>query len=387
MCGIVGLVTKTKYGFSKEQQKVFYQLLYADALRGVDATGVITAHNNGDFGIMKEASEAVKFLDSFVDSDLDKDLFKNGFAVVGHNRASTVGEDVDANAHPFVEDGTFAMVHNGTLYNHKKLHDTVVDSHALAITIKRAFDDDDYKKSLETALQDVYGAYACVWYDQKRDQIGMVRNKERPLFIAQTSNSVLFGSEAGLLSWIAGRCGVKIDKVESVPVDTLITIQNNNGGVVVHTPLTLTAPTTHKTGTGHGKEKTSNGNSPFRSFVQKAVSGDTGSSKVLSKSAFKRWKKSAVGELIRFVRDDYKDNIEGKSKETRYLWGYNKHLDFKHEIRCTVDISDFGYNSVEFDYEDNWEGFIEDAHYQTETGKVIIFLELPMPTTIADNKQ
>src|ERR1700752_137462 len=139
MCGIVGFISKWKAtGFSAKQQKMFYQLLHADMLRGWEATGVITVAKNGDFGIMKEASDASVFNGSFIDSDLDKDMYKEGVAVIGHNRAKTIGENKDENAHPFVVDDTFAMVHNGTLRNHKDMHDTEVDSEALAKTFKAA---------------------------------------------------------------------------------------------------------------------------------------------------------------------------------------------------------------------------------------------------------
>lgn len=379
MCGLVGIITKSKYGFQKLEQRMFYQMLYADALRGVDATGVITVSNNGDFGTMKEASNANSFLDGYVDSDLDKDLFKNGFAVVGHNRSSTVGADVDENAHPFVEDGTFALVHNGTLYNHKALADTAVDSHALAITIKNAFDAEDYKTALEDALKKVYGAYACIWFDQKREQIGIVRNKDRPLFIAETAKNILISSESGLANWISGRNGEKVTKIASVPEDTLITFALDGGGVAVHTPLTLKSPTPSWVGNhkhqhgGHrtaSTEESKDKESPFRSFVHKK----SNQLPCISKNGFKKYKKQSVGDFLKFKREDYAKSPN--STTTYNMWGKGNDITFKHVVRCVIDREDYNINELELDFLDDWEGFIQDCHYAKD-GTVTIFLELP----------
>ena len=38
MCGIVGVIAANAYGLTHNEQKLFEQLLYVDALRGDDAT-------------------------------------------------------------------------------------------------------------------------------------------------------------------------------------------------------------------------------------------------------------------------------------------------------------------------------------------------------------
>src|SRR5215469_16745148 len=184
-------------------------------------------------------------------------MSKEGVAIIGHNRAKTIGDNLAENAHPFVEDKTFAMVHNGTLHNHKQIGDTDVDSHALAIVLKKAMDEEDWKKGLEEALSKVKGAYACVWYDQKRDQVCMVRNAERPLFLVKAGSNTLFGSEVGLLTWIATRNNEKVDDIINTKVHTFYTFDmKKTGGDFSETNLTLKSP---KTGFDNGTSKHNNG--------------------------------------------------------------------------------------------------------------------------------
>ena len=244
--------------------------------------------------------------------------------------------------------------------------------------------------ALETALKAVHGAYACVWFDQKRKQVGMVRNKERPLCYVETEKAVLFGSELGMLHWIASRNGEKVTKSEIVPEGTLITFAMDGGGVAVHTPLTLKKP--QSTAVIGGSTVTtieqggSSKNSPFQSFVRKVTATDKGV-KVLSKSGFKRLKRDSIGDSIDFIRDDYKPVLTAGAEPTKeytatsyHMWGKCPSLDFKHVIRCTIDADEYGMTEKELDFVDNWDGFVQDLHYGKD-GTVTIFLELVSITT------
>ena len=55
MCGLVGMALKTLGGASNIDLAIFNDLLYMDALRGFDATGVASFHNNGEMNALKEA--------------------------------------------------------------------------------------------------------------------------------------------------------------------------------------------------------------------------------------------------------------------------------------------------------------------------------------------
>jgi len=54
MCGLVGMIVKGNSGLIKQHEDTFYQLLYADALRGEDSTGVIGVEKDTTFHIAKE---------------------------------------------------------------------------------------------------------------------------------------------------------------------------------------------------------------------------------------------------------------------------------------------------------------------------------------------
>jgi glucosamine 6-phosphate synthetase-like amidotransferase/phosphosugar isomerase protein len=86
MCGIVGFVSKKTNGPSKKEEDSFYEMLYTDALRGWDSTGVVAVENTTTFHIAKEACEATFFNDQFRISSAGKDFWARGKAIIGHNR-------------------------------------------------------------------------------------------------------------------------------------------------------------------------------------------------------------------------------------------------------------------------------------------------------------
>ena len=88
----------------------------------------------------------------FEKSDMGKRVISKGKALIGHNRKATVGSVNNATAHPFVVGDSFAMVHNGTLRNHKALADTVVDSEALAIHLSKVLVEDFDKLKFEEEI-------------------------------------------------------------------------------------------------------------------------------------------------------------------------------------------------------------------------------------------
>lgn len=221
MCGLVACITKTKNGFNHSDLTVFGEMLFADTLRGKDSTGVFGVNTLGNVHIVKDAVTAEKFLDTEEYKALKSDLFKEGWAVVGHNRKATRGEINNTNSHPFWVDDKLVLVHNGS-YNgdHKKLADTEVDSHAIAIHLANNIE--DYEK----ALQKVNAAYALMFYDVENRKLNIIRNKERPLYKVETNSAYFFASEWGILSWILTRNSETIiGKIEVVEENKLHTFQ------------------------------------------------------------------------------------------------------------------------------------------------------------------
>jgi len=121
ICGIVGVVIKANNGLTKRIEDSFYNLLFVDTLRGDDSTGIIAVEKDTTFHIMKEASEAAWFIPQAQYSKVGKGMWTTGKALIGHNRKGTMGKVEDENAHPFVVDDDFAMVHNGTLTKSQNL--------------------------------------------------------------------------------------------------------------------------------------------------------------------------------------------------------------------------------------------------------------------------
>ncbi|MCW8888177.1 MAG: class II glutamine amidotransferase [Gammaproteobacteria bacterium] len=205
MCGIVGYVTGKN---TTNHEKFFKQALIADILRGFDSTGVIIGDDKG-WGTYKKAVNAIDFLDMKKASNLvnSNGLNRPAF-MIGHNRAATVGNVNAANAHPF-EHGDLVGVHNGTLRTYHRLENNRgfdTDSEALYYNLSKRDD-------IADVLGDVKGAYALVWYNSAEDTVNIIRNDERPLCIAKIKDedTILWASERGMLQWIAGRCGLKIE--------------------------------------------------------------------------------------------------------------------------------------------------------------------------------
>lgn len=178
-------------------------MLYIDALRGEDATGVACVSTLQGAQVFKEASHSAWFV---YDKDYDKarsSFLKTGKALLGHNRKATIGGKKDENAHPFVFDDRFVFFHNGTLNNHRKLANTEVDSEALGMFLTKC--EGDVEKIAEL-LEQVTGAYACVWYDADKHKVYFLRNHERPLSLVVFENgSIGYASEA----WIAIGPGIR----------------------------------------------------------------------------------------------------------------------------------------------------------------------------------
>lgn len=190
MCGIVGFVTAYTNGFIDSEMQVFQTMLFVDTLRGWDSTGVFGVTRNGDVDFLKAAINGADFICTDEFRGFYKTVVKEGVCAIGHNRAATKGTISDENAHPFIVDDRIVLVQNGTLrMDHKKLADVEVDSHALAHHIAK-------EKDIAKALKEINGSYALVWYDVDNNKLHLIRNNERPLYLAELKQGGwLFASE------------------------------------------------------------------------------------------------------------------------------------------------------------------------------------------------
>lgn len=208
MCGIVGVLSAYSNGFTNDEQNIFRDMLFVDTLRGWDSTGVFMVSNVGNVSIRKAALHGPDFIAHDAWKALKAQSWTKGMFMVGHNRAATRGTVNDKNAHPFWVDDKIVLVQNGTYVgSHKHHKDTEVDTEAVAHVIAENAD-------VATALQKINAAYALVWYNTENKTLHLIRNEQRPLFLAKTTDdTILFASEAETIWWAASRNSVKLKGV------------------------------------------------------------------------------------------------------------------------------------------------------------------------------
>lgn len=211
MCGIVGVIAKRTNGLFTSDVKLFTQMLYADQFRGTDGTGVYNVTSKNAVVIEKEPRTAHYFI-ARNDKWLEKLNSIDSMMAIGHNRAATKGVLSKENTHPFTENH-ITLVHNGTLFTHRDLADVEVDSHAIC----HAF----ASKGHEKTLQELDGAFALVWYNQKTKRLYLTRNKERPLNLIELEFTWMISSEPGLAKWIAERNNQKVVAVHEIEPEHL----------------------------------------------------------------------------------------------------------------------------------------------------------------------
>ncbi len=217
MCGLIGMIAKSKSGFWGVDKEVFTQMLYADAVRGKDATGAFAVNKEGNVHWLKQACPSGWFVSSKAYKDFEDKMVSDFHVVIGHNRKATHGDKKDADAHPFIKDH-ITLVHNGMIRNHKELcKESTVDSNAVANALAET-------TNVESLLRDIEGAFAFIWYDAKTRKLHFIRNKERPLSIVETDKCWYLASESLLAGWVLTRNNQKITNKTDCVENTLYTI-------------------------------------------------------------------------------------------------------------------------------------------------------------------
>lgn len=218
MCGIVGMISTEPFRKGEmDKRKFMTQALIIDTLRGEDSTGVFympKKEPKGVAGWLKSTANGIDFVDKPEYQELSKGMHDMWF-MFGHNRASTVGESINANAHPFQE-GPITLIHNGTLRStwaltqSQRQLDVDVDSHALCHNLALHEPDD-----VESVLGIVDGAFALVWHDERDQTLNVCRNSERPIHLAQSfdSETLYFASEAGQLRYLNERLALVLGDI------------------------------------------------------------------------------------------------------------------------------------------------------------------------------
>jgi len=218
MCGLIGAVAKTPSGFFSKEADTLQQLLYADALRGWDATGVFGISKTNEIDVLKAAVPSAYFTASEEFDAFKKKLIASYKMMVGHNRKATHGEKNSEEAHPFWSNANnIVLVHNGMISNYKDFcKEATVDSQAICNALETSTPQEIFSK--------LEGSFACIWYNVKEHKLYFIRNDSRPLFFIHTADAIYFASEIGMASWIIGRNNGKVDSSIALVPRTLYSI-------------------------------------------------------------------------------------------------------------------------------------------------------------------
>ena len=227
MCGLIGMIAKKQCGFFAKDAEMFQQMLYADALRGWDATGVFGVNKYGNVDVKKQATAAGHFVGTPQYKAFHSKIISDYQFVIGHNRKATHGEKRHIDAHPFWDKSeNVCLVHNGMIRNHKDFCAvSTVDSAAIAEALGEAVEPAD-------VISKVDGAFAFIWYDVEQKQLKFIRNDLRPLHIVETDTCYFLASEQSMVFWICHRNNIKIVSMEEVKERVLYTISLDDRKVI-----------------------------------------------------------------------------------------------------------------------------------------------------------
>ena len=215
MCGIVGCLAKYPSGFNQKDVDVFTQMLYVDALRGWDATGVFGVDKSGNVDIKKSARAAGPFISTTNYKAFTENAFQKYHVMIGHNRKATHGEKRHEDAHPFWDsDEKIVLIHNGMIHNHKEFcKDSTVDSAAITNALA--------KGDIDDVISRVSGAFVFIWYNTEEKKLYFIRNDLRPLSVAEGHNQLFFASEEKMLTWLTSRNDITVNKTYDLKPMTL----------------------------------------------------------------------------------------------------------------------------------------------------------------------
>ena len=199
MCSLFGMIDYGKRISERQKTKIIKTLSICCEERGTDATGIAFIADN-QIHIKKKAVPARKFRFR---------LPRNTGVVMGHTRLTTQGAaSYNPNNHPFLgvcDNTTFALAHNGMLYNDKwlreKYHITKTDIETdsyIAVQLiekQRAFT----VKAIKDMAETVDGSFCFTLLDEKNNLYIVKGDNPIAIFHFEALGLYLYASTENLL--------------------------------------------------------------------------------------------------------------------------------------------------------------------------------------------
>lgn len=201
MCGLVGVAGTIE----EKERQVFHNLLYMDALRGEDGTGVASVERitpQDTFVVKVSGGPTVLYDRKAYWRAID--LLPNKCLLLGHNRYKTRGDGAFYNAHPFEFDDIVGA-HNGVISDwtlsrmRPKLDGAIYDTDSESLF--HFLDGEGIEETIKHLDTPVWDKYALTWYSKKNRTINILRNKERPLYYVfnKKRTTLFWASEIAML--------------------------------------------------------------------------------------------------------------------------------------------------------------------------------------------
>ena len=210
MCGLFGFVNRdlTKLKLTD----LINQSLILNSLRGIDGAGVALVDPKGEVHMYKRPLPGWDLLQLSPTRSIIANCDLPVFGAV-HNRAGTSGGNKVDTSHP-IGYKHITLVHNGSVHSLHSLGADYLTHDSTAIAMALA------DKTEKEALELIQGSYALMWYNGEDKTFNVARNDDRPLYAAavKKSKTLLFGSESGMLLWLAERNDIELASVTSLPI-------------------------------------------------------------------------------------------------------------------------------------------------------------------------
>ena len=211
MCGIAGYSLSPSSGI--DRTLAAQSLLAGIAERGADAVGYAHRDADGRADVHKQRSGASELLDQVrVPADAIEALV--------HVRDYTKGHpSIAANNHP-VRHGRVVGIHNGIIENDEEIferHGFERDAPGMTVDSEAIFAVAEASESRAEALEELYGAMAAAWVDERRPGIlYLARGVQRPLWIGRGARETFFASTKLALETVERYVHVQLQKRELV---------------------------------------------------------------------------------------------------------------------------------------------------------------------------